>query len=66
VSEGYLTDLFMEYGGTFAFDSESKVNSLIQVCFGLIMVFFYDGSGVEGWWKLNERWDMTFSGVAQL
>jgi len=37
--EGYLTDLSVESGGPIAFDSISGVNSLIQVCFGLLWCF---------------------------
>jgi len=55
----------MESGVPITFDSKSEVNSMIQVCFGLIMMFFFNGSGVEGRWMLNEHWDKTFAGVAQ-
>jgi hypothetical protein len=38
--EGYLTDLSLESGRPITFDSRSRVSVLIQVCFGLSMVFF--------------------------
>ena len=62
--EGCLTDLFFGGWWTDHFYSRSEVSSLIQVCFGLIMVLFFSGSGVERWWKLC--WNMTFTSVARL
>lgn len=60
--EGYFTDLFLESNWLITFDSRSGVGALIQVCFGIIMVFIFDGSVVERWWKLAKRWNMTFIG----
>lgn len=56
----------MESGGPIVFYSRMGVISSIQVCFGLIMVFFFDGLRVERWWKSNEQSNKSFLGVAQL
>lgn len=34
---------------------------LIQVCFGVILVFFFGGYGVGRWWSLTKCWNRTFN-----
>ncbi|RHN41897.1 hypothetical protein MtrunA17_Chr8g0370911 [Medicago truncatula] len=45
----------MNSDGPIAFASRSRVSVLNQVCFGIIILVIFGGSGIKRWWKSTKR-----------